>query len=125
MLSYIPVLILFIFAISLGGAFIFLSYFLGRPKKTTTNLNPYECGVEQATLPRIPVNIKFFVVALMFLLFDVEVALLYPWAAYFKSMVSEGMGTFVLVEGLIFIGILLVALVYIFRTGILRWENGK
>ncbi len=121
--QYIPVLMLFLFASFLGGAFIILSAMLGRPKKTTTDLEPYECGVDQTVSPRRPLNVKFFIIAIVFLLFDVEVALLYPWAALFRDFVSNGMGNFILMEGLMFIFVLAVGLIFIFRIGALAWED--
>ncbi len=114
---------LFIFALGLAGTFIAVSSVLGRPKKTTTDLTPYECGIDQATMPRRPLSVKFFVIAIVFLLFDVEVALLYPWAALFRTFVAEGMGQFILIEGLAFIFVLAVGLIYIFRSGTLDWQK--
>ncbi len=120
--EYIPILMLFVFAAILAGSFVVISALLGKPKKTTTDLSPYECGIDQATLPRRPFDIKFFIVALLFLLFDVEVAVLYPWAALFRQFVSEGLGRFALIEGLIFIGVLAIGLVYILRARALEWK---
>lgn len=121
--EYIPILMLFVFALLIAGTFVAISSVLGRPKRTTTDLEPYECGVDQAIEPRRPLNIKFFIIAIIFLLFDVEVALLYPWAALFRSFVAEGMGKFILIEGLTFIGILAVGLIYVLRSGALEWQK--
>lgn len=121
--EYIPVLMLFVFILFLAGTIILISSLLGRPKKTTTNLLPYECGIDQAVAPRRPLSIKFFIIAIVFLLFDVELALLYPWAVLFRTFVAEGRCRFILLEGLIFIGILAVGLVYVFRSGALEWEK--
>lgn len=120
--DYVSILILFLFAVLLGGTFVAVSALIGRPKKKATELSPYECGIDQATIPRRPFSIKFFAVALMFLLFDVEVAVLYPWASLFRKLVSEGLGLFALVEGLLFIMVLAVGLIYIIRTGVLKWQ---
>ena len=114
---------LFAFALLIAGTFVAISSILGRPKKTTTNLDPYECGLDQALEPRRPLDVKFFIIAIIFLLFDVEVALLYPWAALFRSFVEEGMGKFILLEGLTFVGILAVGLVYVLRTKALDWRK--
>lgn len=121
--SYIPILFIFIFAFVLAGGLVALSSVLGRPRKGSTDISPYECGLDQASVPRRPVSIRFFTVAIVFLLFDVELALLYPWAAVFRSFVSDGSGAFVLAEGLVFIAILAAGLVYICREGALDWER--
>ena len=123
MSEYVSILFLFAFAVILCGTFIILSALLGRPKKKTTSLLPYECGVNQAMEPRRPLSIKFFIVAIVFLLFDVEVALLYPWAILFRKFTSEGMGRLIFIEGLAFIAVLALGLIYIYRTGVLEWED--
>jgi len=120
--DYIPILILLAFAFSLAVAFVIISAILGRPKKQKTMLEPYECGVDQAMAPRRPLSVKFFIVAIVFLLFDVEVAFLYPWAALFRKFVEGGAGKFVMIEGFVFIAVLAVGLVYIFRAGALNWD---
>src|SRR3989338_4320414 len=108
--DYIPILILLAFAFSLAVAFVIISAILGRPKKQKTMLEPYECGVDQAMAPRRPLSVKFFIVAIVFLLFDVEVAFLYPWAALFRKFVEGGAGKFVMIEGFVFIAVLAVGL---------------
>lgn len=121
--DYLSILMLFIFALLLTGTFVALSAIIGRKKNSKTNLEPYECGIDQAQLPRRPLSVKFFAVAIAFLLFDVEVALLYPWADLFRTFVVDGMGKFIMIEGLVFIAVLAVGLVYIYRVGILDWEK--
>lgn len=121
--NYIPVLILFAVAAILPLAIIAISAILGRHKYSQTVLAPYECGVEQVSQVRRPVHIRFFAVALAFLIIDVEIALLYPWAAVFRGLLNDGLGQLAIFEGLIFIGLLAVGLIYIFKTGILNWER--
>ena len=121
--EHIPILMLFVFGLLLTGTFVVVSSLLGRPKKSTTDLEPYECGVDQATEPRRPLSVKFFIIAIVFLLFDAELALLYPWASLFRKYVAEGNGAFILVEGLLFIAVLSVGLIYIFRGDALDWEK--
>lgn len=120
--EYINILVLLGLAVALPVAFVVLSSVLGRPKKSATDLMPYECGVDQATEPRRPFSVKFFIVALLFLIFDAEVALLYPWAAYFRKFSANGMGSFAILEGVIFIGVLAVGLIYVIRTRALEWR---
>lgn len=121
--NYLTVLFLLAFAVFLGGAFIIISSLLGRPGRSSTNLEPYECGIDQARPPVRPLNIKFFMIAMAFMLFDVEVALLYPWAALFREFALEGAGGFILIEGLMFIAVLSVGLVFIYRTGALNGDE--
>lgn len=121
--DYIPVLILFLCVFLLGASLVMISALLRPKKKSVTNLDPYECGVEQANAFRRPVSVKYFIIAIIFILFDVEVALLYPWAVVFRNFVSKGMRSFFIIEGFIFIGILAIAMVYILRSNVLDWEE--
>jgi NADH-quinone oxidoreductase subunit A len=93
------------------------SYFLGQRKPTPAKQSPYECGVTTVgpTYRRIP--IKYYIIALLFLLFDIEVVFLYPWAVIFKEM-----KVFAFITMIVFIGILLVAYIYIWKKGALEWE---
>jgi NADH-quinone oxidoreductase subunit A len=122
--QYLPAVFLAVLAALFAVGVIFLSHILGRRaagKGPATFLGPYECGVPPAGDSKGPIPVRFFLVALVFLLFDVEVALLFPWAALFKTLAGEGMGGFILLEGAIFIGLLSLGLVYIFRRGALKW----
>lgn len=121
--EYMALLFLFLFAILIGAGFIALSSLLKPIKRTKVELSPYECGINQSTVPRSPFNVKFFAVALAFLLFDVEVSVLYPWAGLFRKFVADGMGQFALIEGAIFIGVLAVGLIYILKMGVMEWKK--
>ena len=120
--TYFPIAVLFLFALILGGAFVALSAWIGRRPENKIRLMPYECGVDPADTPRKRFSVKFFLVAMIFLLFDVEVTLLFPWAILFKSFVSEGLGVLIFVEGLMFIAVLVVGWLYVVRKGALKWE---
>lgn len=90
---------------------------LVRPYKySAEKLSPYECGENPVGSPWIQFNIRFYVFALIFIVFDVEVAFLVPWAVVFKKL-----GMFAFVEGLIFIAILAVGLAYVWAKGDLQW----
>ncbi|MBI2343748.1 MAG: NADH-quinone oxidoreductase subunit A [Deltaproteobacteria bacterium] len=121
--SYFAVGVLFCFALLLGGGFLGLSALLGTKRRTKTKLMPYECGVDQASNPRHRYSVHFFLTAMLFLLFDVEVTFLIPWAVLFQDFTSMGLGRFILVEGLVFIGILGLGLIYVWRRGALEWEH--
>jgi NADH:ubiquinone oxidoreductase subunit 3 (subunit A) len=81
------------------------------------DFNPYECGMAAEGTPWIPTNIRFYVFALLFLIFDVEALFVFPWAVQFRTLGLAGF-----VEVMIFVGILLVGLVYAWRKGALKWE---
>ena len=117
--GYVPIVILG----GLAGAFAVLSLAasaLLRPKRyLPAKAAPYECGIEPVRLPkseRFPV--KFYVVAMLFIIFDVEAIFLYPWAAEFRAL-----GLFGLVEMIVFIGLVFVAYAYVLQKGGLAWEG--
>lgn len=113
----------------LGILFIMLGYAANRlisPKKANNmKLSTYECGEETVGSSHLPINMRFYVIALVFLLFDVEIVFLFPWATIFgdKTIIAATplWGWFTLTEMVIFIAILLVGLVYIWRKGDLEW----
>ena len=119
--GYVPIVILG----GLAGAFAVLSLVasaLLRPKRyLPAKAAPYECGIEPVRLPkseRFPV--KFYVVAMLFIIFDVEAIFLYPWAVAFRSL-----GLFGLVEMIVFIGLVFVAYLYVWQKGGLEWEGPR
>ncbi len=119
--GYVPMVIL----AGLAGAFAVLSLAasaLLRPKRyLPAKVAPYECGIEPVRLPkseRFPV--KFYVVAMLFIIFDVEAIFLYPWAVAFRSL-----GLFGLVEMVVFIGLVFVAYLYVWQKGGLEWEGSE
>ena len=111
----------------MGFGFILCALMMGlgallRPSNPQrAKLTTYECGEEIEGDSWINFNIRFYLVALIFVIFDVEVAFIYPVAAVFKKWVSEGKGAFALVELVLFVGILLLGLVYVWVKGDLQW----
>ena len=111
--------------LSLGVLFLFVTVLIGSlirprvpsPQKYTT----YECGENPVGSSWIQFNVRFYIIALIFVIFDVEVVFLFPWAMIFKSAIQSGTGVLIFVEMLIFIIILLVALAYVWRKGDLEW----
>ncbi len=123
--QYIPVLMAFAFAGTVAVAIVGLSALLGRgrlrpPRKTET----YESGMPLLDASRKRVSVKFFVVAMVFIIFDVEVAFLYPWAVSVRPLVAEG-APLVLLDGLIFIVLLGLGYVYLWREGAFDWARGR
>ena len=98
------------------------SWLLGYVKKSKTLLSPYECGLDPMDEPFRRVSVRYYVVALLFLLFDVETLFLFPVAAVYRERIGAGWGLFVYGEMLVFLGILLVGYVYAVKKGALRWE---
>jgi NADH-quinone oxidoreductase subunit A len=119
---YVALLILFGFATAVGGGFIVISHLIGPKKENAVKGLPYECGVESVDEPRRPFSVKFYLVAMLFIVFDIEVVFLYPWAVNFKEFVRSGMGTFVFVEMAIFLGILVAGLLYVYGKRAIDWD---
>lgn len=119
---YIPILMLFGLAALLGGIILGLSHLLSPKKMTPEKGLPYECGINPLGSTRHPFSVKFYLVAMLFILFDVEVVFLYPWAVLYKDFVKAGLGPFVFIEMLIFLGILAVGLAYVYGKRALKWE---
>jgi NADH-quinone oxidoreductase subunit A len=120
--TYLPILVMVIVALLMAVGLALASWVLGKVNKSRTDLMPYECGLDPMDEPFRRVSIRYYVVALLFLLFDVETLFLYPVAAVFRERVGMGWGFFVYGELMIFLVILLIGYVYVFKKGALRWE---
>jgi NADH-quinone oxidoreductase subunit A len=120
--TYLPILVMVVVALLMAVGLAFASWVLGKVNRSRTDLGPYECGLDPMDEPFRRVSIRYYVVALLFLLFDVETLFLYPVAAVFRERISMGWGFFVYGELMIFLVILLIGYVYVFKKGALRWE---
>lgn len=119
--SVIPVILVIAVACITAGSMLALSAVLGRPKKSRLDPTPYECGSRPfESVARHRFSVKFYLVAMLFILFDIEAAFLIPWAVTFQGFASAKM--FVLVEMAIFLGILVAGYLYIWWRGALEWE---
>jgi len=116
--EYLPVVFLLFLGLAAGGAMLTLSYWLG-PKTSRSRLHdsPYECGIVPTGDARQRIDVKFYIVAMLFILFDVEIVFLFPWAMMFNSL--GGLGLMVMVE---FLLILVVGYAYVWKKGALDWE---
>lgn len=123
LLAFSAVLAMIVFSILFVLVTIILSSLLRPDKPTREKKIVYECGEEPLGSGWVQYNIRFYVIAIIFIIFDVEVIFIYPVAAVFRTMIGEGLGTFVLVELLIFIVILLVGLLYVWMKKDLGWEK--
>ncbi|MNK43959.1 NAD(P)H-quinone oxidoreductase subunit 3 [compost metagenome] len=115
--SYIPILMQFILAVGFVVGTIIISGKLGPKRSSEVKDQNFECGIESVGNARIPFSVKYFLVAILFVLFDVEVIFLYPWAVNFKDLGIEGM-----LKMLVFMSLLLVGFFYIIKKKALEWE---
>jgi NADH-quinone oxidoreductase subunit A len=118
---YLPLLIHFVAAGALASALVLLSWLIGHRKPTRAKLSPYECGMTPIGDARERFSVKFYMVAMLFILFDVEAVFLYPWAIILKDLKRMGQGLFGLSEMFVYIGIVLVGYWYIWKKGALDW----
>jgi NADH-quinone oxidoreductase subunit A len=124
MSNYFPILLILVIAIGMAAVLLVLSRFAGRNRPTKEKLAPYECGVEPVGTARERQSVKFYLVAMAFLLFDIETVFLVPWAVVFPGLLGDpAMRRLFYVEMMLFIVILFVGLVYVWRKGILEWNR--
>jgi NADH-quinone oxidoreductase subunit A len=116
--SYGPLLLMFILAAFIAGALIVVSSVVGQHKPSHAKQQPYECGVRPTGDARQPFSVHFYMVALIFILFDIEAIFLYPWA-----LVYHDLKVFGFVEMLLYIMILLVGYIYLWKKGALDWSK--
>lgn len=115
--DFLPIALMFIVAMGFVAGTLFITHKLGPQRKSKIKTDTFECGIEVQGNARIPFSIKYFLVAILFVLFDVEVIFMYPWAVNFKHLGLTG-----LVEMLTFVAFLLVGFYYIIKKGALKWE---
>ena len=115
--DYLPIALMFVVALGFVVTTMVATHVLGPKRKTKTKLDAFECGIEPQGNARMPISIKYFLVAILFVLFDVEVIFMYPWAVQFKEL---GMAGFV--EMIVFVAFLLVGFFYIIKRGALKWD---
>ncbi len=121
LIDYLPIVFLGLFAVLFAGVNLALTHLLGPKKPTRAKLSVYESGVQPVGDARQRFSIRFDLIAMLFIIFDIEVVFLYPWAVVFKKM-SVDNGLFILVEMLVFIGILLLGYIYAWKKGGLTWD---
>jgi NADH-quinone oxidoreductase subunit A len=120
-MEYLPVLVMMAAGILIGGAVLILTSWLGPKLPNKTKDSAVECGVQPAQSSKNNrVSVRFYLVAILFLLFDIETVFFYPWAVVYKKSLSSG--SFIMLEMLAFIGVLIVGYVYVLRKGALDWE---
>ena len=122
MQTYFPLLVLFGIGIALSGGFVLLSCFIGKKKPTPEKMESYECGLDPIGSPRQRFSVKFYLIAMLFILFDIEVVFLYPWAVLFKDFKAAGLGSLLFGEMAVFLGVLGLGLIYVWKRNALEWE---
>jgi NADH-quinone oxidoreductase subunit A len=115
--AYVPILILSVLVVGFAALNIVATFFLGPYRPTAEKLAPYESGVSEIEPPRQRFPIKFYVIAMLFLLFDIEAISFYPWALLLRALHFPGF-----IEAFIFIIVLFVGYLYIWKKGALDWE---
>jgi NADH-quinone oxidoreductase subunit A len=119
--DFFPIAIMFFVALGFVATTLVGTHFLGPKRKSKIKEETFECGIESQGNARLPFSIKYFLVAILFVLFDVEVIFMYPWAVNFaKEIPTQGLKYFL--EMLTFVGFLLVGFYYIIKKGALDWE---
>lgn len=122
--DYLPIALMFLVALGFAGGNVLLSQFVGQRKATRTKTMPYECGKDPVGSARERFSVKFYLVAMIFILFDIELIFLLPWAVVFRDFVlRHGLGLLIYVEMMTFVALLLVGYVYILKKGLFEWGD--
>lgn len=116
-LDYLPIVLMFIVALGFVGLVMGVTHWMGPRRNSKVKLESFECGIDVQGNARTPFSIKYFLVAILFVLFDVEVIFMYPWAVNFRKL-----GLLGIVEMFSFIAIFLIGFYYIVKKGALKWE---
>jgi len=116
-LNFLPIIFQMIVAMAFVVVVMFVTHKIGPNRKTKDKLTTFESGIEVIGNARTPISIKYFLVAILFVLFDVEVIFMYPWAVNFKDLGKNGM-----IEMFIFMGTLLLGFIYVIKKGALDWD---
>jgi NADH-quinone oxidoreductase subunit A len=121
--NYFPVLMFMLVGVAFGCAPLMIGKLLGPNRPDSEKLSPFECGFEPFEDARMKFDVRYYLIAILFILFDLEIAFLFPWATIFKEIVAtESIRMFGFIEMLVFIGILAIGYAYAWAKGALDWE---
>lgn len=120
--QFLPVVLVVSIAVVFAAIFLGISYWLGPRRATPLKSSTYECGIPPRSTTQIRFYVRFFLVALLFLLFDLEAVFIYPWVILYRSFLAEGRALFALGELGVFLTVLVVGFVYVWRKGGLEWQ---
>ncbi len=124
MKAYVPILIVFIFVLGFAVTNLLLAQIIGKHVNTRAKLMPYECGMDPVGSAHQRFSVKFYLVAMLFILFDIEAIFLVPWAVVFKDLIYKLPRPFVFFEMMIFFAVLLVGYIYVLKKGAFEWNRG-
>jgi NADH-quinone oxidoreductase subunit A len=116
--KYFPILLMLVLAIGFVAVTMIATHLLGPRRNSNVKLESFESGIKPIGNARFPFNIRYFLVAILFVLFDVEVIFMYPWAVNFRDLGKAG-----LIEMVLFIATLLVGFYYVIKKGALKWDD--
>lgn len=115
--NYLPVLVFVIVGILIGAVMMFIGFVLAPRRPDSEKLSPYECGFEAFEDSRMKFDVRYYLVAILFIIFDLEIAFLFPWAVVLKDI-----GMFGFLAMVLFLGILVIGFIYEWKKGALQWE---
>ena len=121
--TYFPILMFVLVGVAIGVLPVAMGFMLAPSRPDPEKLSPYECGFEAFEDARRKFDVRYYLIAILFILFDLEIAFLFPWASIFKDIVAtESIKMFGFVEMLVFVAVLVVGYVYAWAKGALEWE---
>lgn len=123
MKEHFSILIVFFFVLGFAVTNIVLAHLLGRHRNTRAKLMPYECGIDPVGSAHQRFSVRFYLVAMMFILFDIEAVFLIPWAVVFRSLSQLISKPFAYVEMMVFLAVLLVGYIYVWKKGVFEWNR--
>lgn len=115
--DYLPILIQLLAAVGFIVVTMLVTHSIGPKRHSKVKDDAFECGIESEGNARTPISIKYFLIAILFVLFDVEIIFMYPWAVNFRALGTQGF-----LEMILFMGLLLAGFIYIIKKGVLKWE---
>ncbi len=116
--DFLPIFVQLLAALAFILATMFATHALGPKRHSAKKDDTFECGIESIGDARTPISVKYFLVAILFVLFDIEIVFMYPWAVNFRALSWNGF-----YDMLVFMGLLLAGFVYVIKKGILKWEK--
>ena len=115
--EYLPTLLFLLVALGIGVALVVIGNLLGPKRPTAEKLSPYECGFAPFEDARMKFDVRYYLIAILFIVFDLEIAFMFPWALVFREL-----GLFGLIEMGVFLTLLLIGFIYVWKKGALEWE---
>lgn len=118
--DFLPIIVQFVLALAFVAFSMVASHLLGPRRKSRVKDEAFECGIESVGNARTPISVKYFLTAILFVLFDVEVIFMYPWAVNFRELGKTGF-----YEMLVFLALLMAGFAYVIKKGVLRWNEAR